>query len=92
MTPDWKQWAQRAREFLFARQTAYHKVFRGPFADVVLDDLARFCRAHQSTFHVDPRQHAVLEGRREVWLRITQHLNLSDEDLWKHYRIPTTEK
>jgi len=51
----------------------------------VLKDLAAFCRAEESTYHPDPRAHAVLEGRREVFLRIQSHLNLSSEDLWKKY-------
>jgi hypothetical protein len=29
--------------------------------------------------------HAVLEGRREVWLRITRHLNLTTEQLYAIY-------
>jgi len=47
--------------------------------------LAAFCRAEETTFNLDPRVHAVLEGRREVFLRIQNHLNLSSEDLWKKY-------
>jgi len=47
--------------------------------------LARFCRAHESTFAADPRAHAVLEGRREVWLRIQNHLNMETEQLWDLY-------
>lgn len=49
-------------------------------------DLARFCRAHQSCFDPDPRIHAVLEGRREVWLRMQQHWQLSPEQLAELYR------
>jgi hypothetical protein len=49
----------------------------------VLADLAKFCRAHQSTFHPDTHVAARLDGRREVWLRITQHLNLTTDDLYK---------
>lgn len=79
----------RARNFLFRRRTAYIKTFQGPFAEEVLADLARFCRANQTTFHSDPRVHAVAEGRREVWLRISQHLNLTDEQLWQLYGQPT---
>ena len=68
-------------DFLRRRQTAYRTVFSGPVAEIVLADLAVFCRATTSTFHPDPRVHAVAEGRREVWLRIQNHLNLSDEQL-----------
>lgn len=73
----------QAKEFLARRRTVYAKTFAGVYADEVLADLAKFCRANETTFHPDQRVHAVLEGRREVWLRIQQHLNLSDEDLWR---------
>jgi len=82
----------RARNYLARRRTAYVKTFQGPMAEEVLADLAKFCRANQSTFHADPRVHAVAEGRREVWLRITQHLNLTDEQLWRMYGQPTTTR
>jgi hypothetical protein len=77
-----------AQNFLGRRRTAYVKTFQGPFGDEVLQDLAKFCRANQSTFHPDPRVHAVAEGRREVWLRIQQHLQLSDDQLWQIYGTP----
>lgn len=80
------------REFLSRRRTAYVKVFlSSAFGDEVLTDLAKFCRANESTFHPDARAHAVAEGRREVWLRIARHLNLSDEQLWALYgaTLPT---
>ena len=48
----------------------------------MLTDLATFCRAHDTTFHVDERTHAMLEGRREVFLRIQRHLKLTEEELW----------
>lgn len=79
----------RARNYLFRRRTAYVKTFQGPFGEEVLADLAKFCRANQSTFHADPRVHAVAEGRREVFLRISQNLNLTDEQLWRLYGQPT---
>lgn len=74
-----------AFNFLTRRRTAYVKTFRNAFGDEVLADLAKFCRANQSTFHPDPRAHAVAEGRREVWLRIQQHLRLTDDELWVLY-------
>lgn len=74
------------------RRHAYRTTFKGPVAEVVLQDLAKFCRAHQSTFHADPRAHAVAEGRREVFLRIAHHLKLTDEQLWALYSgLPTKE-
>lgn len=73
---------ERAKQYLSRRRTAYVKTFMNPFGEEVLRDLSRFCRAHSSTFHTDARAHAVAEGRREVWLRIQQHLQLSDDELW----------
>lgn len=59
--------------------------FKGPLAEVVMKDLARFCRAHESTFNADPRAHALAEGRREVFLRIAHHTKLSPDQLWELY-------
>ncbi len=78
---------ERARAFLFGRRDAFRRTFHLDNADnrVVLEDLARFCRAHASTGHLDSHIAARLDGRREVWLRIQQHVNLTDEQLWKLY-------
>ena len=76
---------EKTRQFLQRRQHAYTKTFQGPLAEVVLRDLARFCRANETTFHEDARLHAVAEGRREVWLRIANHLNMAPADLWRLY-------
>lgn len=76
---------QRARAFLRRRGTAYKLTFDNETGRDVLADLARFCRAHESTFHPDARLSAVQQGRHEVWLRIQQHLNLTDEELWSLY-------
>lgn len=79
----------KAKLYVARRRTAYVKTFDGPFSEEVLLDLSRFCRAEQSTFHPDPRVHAVLEGRREVWLRIQEHLRLSDDELFALYNGQT---
>jgi len=78
---------ERAKQWLNNRSGAYKRVFDKEDMDVqtVLADLAKFCRADRSTFHTDPRLHAVMEGRREVFLRITHHLNLSTDELWHLY-------
>ena len=75
----------KLREALGNRRYAYRKTFAGPLAEDVLKDLARFCRANASTFHDNERVQSKLDGRREVWLRISEHLNLSPEELWKLY-------
>jgi hypothetical protein len=70
-------------EFISRRRTCYIRTFQGPLAEEVLADLARFCRANETTFHPDPRVEARLDGRREVWLRIQRHLQLTDEQLYQ---------
>lgn len=91
-----KEALRKSREFLQGRRLAYLQTFNGIPAETVLEDLAKFCRANASTYHPDPRTHAVLEGRREVWLRIQHHLNLDTERLWQLYggkpTIPTSEE
>ena len=72
---------EKALVALRDRQTNYRLALGGPPGQAVLDDLARFCRADETTFHPDPRVHALMEGRREVWLRINEYLNLTPEDL-----------
>lgn len=78
---------EQARQFLRSRQSAYQRLFlgHGVDTDVVLDDLAKFCRAHVSTFHTDAAASNRLDGRREVWLRLQHHLKLTDDQLWMLY-------
>lgn len=79
--------------YITRRKAAYQRTFpQNPAQQIVLADLARFCRAHQTTFHPDPRIHAALEGRREVFLRIVNHLNLSTEQLLAIYNAGAQEK
>lgn len=73
------------RAKLTTRAQAYRSTFSGPVPEVVLRDLAKFCRAHESTVTPDQRMTDILEGRREVWLRIQQHLQLTEEQLWDLY-------
>lgn len=72
----------RAKLFLSGRRRAYRVIFDGPTGKEVLADLAKFCRANASTYHTDDKRSNMLEGRREVFLRIQQHLNLTDQELW----------
>ncbi len=86
-TSDKMSVVEKAKDVLVARQQAYQQTFGGGslFIKKVMEDLARFCRANESTFHADPRIHAVLEGRREVYLRIKQHLEMDPSELEKLY-------
>lgn len=77
-----------AKELLRSRKQAYQSVFNPEDvnARIVLKELADFCRADKTTFHTDPRLHAVLEGRREVWLKIQKYLNLTPDEIWELQR------
>lgn len=83
------------QRFLY-RKRDYQSLFLTPngtptaAGERVLKDLARFCRANQSTAvvspvtrSVDPVASALAEGRREVYLRITRHLYLDESYLTK---------
>ena len=85
---------RKTLEFLRGRRTAYVRTFMSPVGQQVLHDLAKFCRGGETCFDPDPRIHAALEGRREVWLRITNHLHLNSEQLFVLYNGGTinTEK
>jgi hypothetical protein len=86
---------------IVGRRQAYRRVLLNPGgdlkcdADVVMRDLARFCRANRACIvygqngHIDPIASAVVQGRREVWLRIAEHLHLSDAVVTN--LIPPTE-
>lgn len=76
-----------SKRYLGHRQQAYQGVFddKNVFLTDVMEDLAKFCRAEESTFNSDPRLHALLEGRREVYLRIMDHLQMDIESLFVKY-------
>lgn len=76
---------RKAWDYLGRRKRSYCLALKSPAGQDVLADLAKFCRADDTCFHEDPRLHAVLEGRREVWLRIQKHLNLTQEQLYAIY-------
>lgn len=56
-------------------------------AQKVLADLNRFCRADKSSFDPDPLIMARREGRRDVWLRIINHLNLDADAVQQFMEI-----
>ncbi len=77
------------KNLFLGRTVAYNRVFdmKSPYTQQVLIDLCKFCRMHDTTFHTDPRVHALLEGRREVILRIMEALNLSIEEIYACHKI-----
>jgi hypothetical protein len=64
---------------------AYAVAFGNYAGQEVLTDLSKFCRAVQPEWSDDARHHARLSGRREVFLRITEHMHLSSEQLYALY-------
>lgn len=81
--------------YLSRRKRAYQLTFntQQPADMETLADLSRFCRANESCVIPGDRDRSlVLEGRREVWLRIQQHLQLPVETLYQLYGGPATPK
>jgi hypothetical protein len=69
-------------KILIRRSGAYRKTFSGPEGRKVLADLKRFCKATVPTANIKNVNATYLaEGRREVWLRILSHINLTDEEI-----------
>lgn len=75
------------RTFVAERKHAYQITFSDQIGKLVLQDLEKFCRGgvKYSAFDPDPRIHAALEGRRETYNRIRQHLDLPLDDLVELY-------
>lgn len=68
---------------LLARRAAYAKTFNNPEGKKVLADLRRFCKATVPTADVNnPNVTYLLEGRREVFLRISSFLQLTEDDVY----------
>jgi len=75
---------QKLNPMTLVRRKAYSNTFNNPEGRKVLSDLRRFCRATLPTADVNnDRITYLLEGRREVWLRIMAHLQLTEEDVYK---------
>ena len=74
------------------RRLAYARIFDSPDGRVLLFDLARFCRGYSTPFDPDPRIHALLTGRHEVFWRIMEHTRLDPDVLFKLYMMKQTER
>ena len=83
---------ERFRQLILRRRGAYRALFKpGTVAtDIVLADLARFCRAVSTpavyspvSGTIDPVATGIAIGRLEVWHRIASNLHLSDADLYR---------
>lgn len=72
----------RVTDLLRTRKRSYQLTFNSIHGQEVLKDLITFCRANETCVVPGDRDRSlVLEGRREAWLRIQEHLNLSISDL-----------
>jgi hypothetical protein len=76
---------QRKASYLWLISSLLQKVKPTPAADMALADLVRFCRASSDTIGKTDRDTYILIGRRQVFLRMTQHLKLSPEQLTELY-------
>lgn len=72
------------KAYISRRKIAYSRVFNKNDADVafVLADLAAFTRCFQARFDADARRHALLEGRAEVYYRISDYVGLDNDTLY----------
>lgn len=77
--------ATEAELFVEQRKRAYQLCFGTPAGKEVLKDLIKFCRGNESTWDEDQAKRDVLIGRREVWLRITEHFAIELDDLVRRY-------
>jgi len=76
---------------ILRRRSHYRQAFRtdNPSAAFVLADLRRFCKVDQPAIVIgqngqtDIYATGMMAGRQEVFMRIQQHLNLSDSQLMK---------
>ncbi len=75
-----------AIEVIRQRKGAYQRLGK-----IALEDLERFCRGNDTCFNPDPRIHAMLEGRREVYLRIKRYVKLSPEQILDLIPLKNTE-
>ena len=79
---------EKVMRFLITRKQAYQGTFNlNDFGNqMVLADLMVFCRGNEScVIPGDTHTTAVLEGRREVWLRIQNHLHLTPDQMYQLY-------
>ena len=70
------QTARAFKEMFFAEELQLRRA-----AEIALVDLREFCFARKSTFSTDPMKMARFEGRRDVFLRIQDFLNLDERQV-----------
>ncbi len=82
--------AQAMKRLLQRKEWAYRNIFQGDKGDlheaskIALADLRTFCNGTKSSFSTDALEMARMEGRREVFTRVTNFLNV---DYSKYYDL-----
>lgn len=66
---------------VFRLTRSYREIFRSEAGKRVLRDLAKVCHAASTTFDENPSEQARKEGKRQIWLRIQNMINLSDDEI-----------
>lgn len=61
---------------------SYREVFSSPAGKRVLRDLAKACHAATTTFDENPNEQSRKEGKRQIFLRIQNMINVPDEEVW----------
>lgn len=90
MIPTWRD----TLAYLGMRKKSYQSIFgpAGAAGSAAMKDLAKFCYAAKSCAVPNRDLAQVLSGRREVWLRICEHLNLQPEELAVLYGAVTVDQ
>ncbi len=88
-----RSWADTLT-FIGLRKKSYQSIFgkSGAAGSEAMRDLAKFCYAAKSCAVPNHDLTLVLSGRREVWLRICEHLNLQPEELAALYGAVTIDR
>jgi phage-related baseplate assembly protein len=82
---------EKRKQILSDRQRAYMLAFKTDAGQAILNDLAVFCRANETCVVPGDRDRTyVLEGRREVYLRIKAHLDMTEDQLIENFTRPAT--
>ena len=68
------------REFWMQQKQIYHRAFM-PLDSLLMKDVSRFCKVKVTVARDNPNLTYLLEGRRQFFLRIQQHLELDEEAL-----------
>lgn len=78
---------EKVKTYVARRANAYKAVFKAgkrsqADIDIVLTDLAAFCRSEETRYHPDRTLSDMLEGRAEVFYRIRNYVRLSADTLY----------